>query len=542
MWNQDSTRYDFIFSVEKPIDIQKKDEWLRAPVSLNLSKCDGHSGCLFKDLEFNKFFHRYNLHSSSQIFKEGNTNIVINHQCSSRRSPPIHISSLQDNHVINWASPLICREKDVNQKLCYVYNDGGQLIDLTSLSKYQGDYRVETDELSVKVPIINICNAASTCGPDVAFCYQNDNVSVDGGYLSSSNITFNSPENLVQLTMVGQNDVNCPQGKVITRVDMRCYNSINSSSMNHPKLVKPTKCLNIIEWTTSHACPLKEISFPAKSCGFNVSGFDFKLNELKKTTITIPRIGSDQKAMSINLCGAFSKGSNDCSEFNSDFVTACIKDVPKGATSNGSQITGLLGQSSFRFIDDQLFWESYNLKKTCEVSVGQNQKALFGVGVRIKFVCSDGELDLPSFNGIEECTYTFEWSSKYFCRKIPLQTKNTTKHQDLTSSNQTFNNYPKGNSDKGQKPIENRSQQELVITGISGTNPGEKSHPINPLHKFLMIGLIIFSLISFIVGLLILDRRTQVRIPLGGLRRRFRRSHNRESSYNRLEEEINTNP
>lgn len=252
-------------------------------------------------------------------------------------------------------------------------------------------------------------------------------------------------------------------------------------------------------------------------------------------------------------------------------------------SSNNSRIVGSMLKSTLKLADDILFYESNAVNQTCSTPVvGRLGSSITRqIGVRIEFVCAAEAQQSPTFAGFDDCTYLFVWGSPLVCfealdskaqrpdndkqpkpidnshismpsavetlspkpainhadtgttsTKTPLEQHKETL-SEATSVNESVKVHPDGEQTKTQvRPVAAESEatrsQKSAVDKTEVTNPAlhkvEQQQPqqqpkMNIVHKYFMICLIVMSLVAFLVVILVLDKKTRLRVPLSSIRR-----------------------
>lgn len=598
------TRFDIVFSLKGTL---KKDFKLETvtPSSLtnSLVSCVGYDACLLED---NKFVRSYKLKKQNDklklIFESVDDNkksnstdktseaecdirqlTIINH-CSTHWNPPVLRNRFLCEHTIDWHSPVSCLTHSTNyERPCYIYDDAGNLIDLTSWVRSDGSsYNVDTSSFNntIKSFNLNVCNEAhKSCGPNVAACYVGDKGIVESGYLNLTSISYETKEQnkTVLLTTLGQHKYSCPDNRVRTVTKFVCKNKVFTDS--RPKLIKTTECENIIQWETIHACPESVYKVRATDCSINYEpqGISIDLRQIfnNASTVEVSGIKKDgkDKTMMLGLCQGIKASTLRCEGKSNSVTTSCLYDSDSSSphkNKTNSEILGSTMNSFIKLADSRLYLESFATNKTCEVKKDRNFNATHPVGTRIEFFCSDTSYDKPKYLDYDDCIYTFEWGSKLMClentnRTSPITTiVNGTEHNNNQQSAKSDKELKIDMSEQSKNAKEKHSESlndsksmmneggganhESISTShkstsvnngpatssnevesnkkpsLSSFTPPQNSSRMNKLHKFFMIALIVMSLAGFIVVILVLDRKTQFLLPLGNIRRQARQA------------------
>lgn len=546
-----------------------------------LVSCVGYNACLLKN---DKFLKPYNLHKEQEKNKyvfisvdeksppvNGTSEcdkswIVIANFCSTHWNPPSHKSSSDCNHMIDWHSPISCPVQSTNyEKPCYTYDTFGGLIDLTPWIRSNGSsYEVDTGSFNqtIKKFNLNVCNEAiEPCGPNVSSCFIGNNTTIESGFHNLTSIKYDNKEKTVILTSLGQYNELCSDHRVKTVTRFVCKNRVIGNSK--PRLVRANACENIIEWQTIHACPVSEYMVPATNCSINYEPQGIKI-DIKRIVKNATRvevkdlvIDGKKKNVMIGLCQGIKPYELKCAGKSNAATTSCLYDAgsksPLNLTKDNSEIIGSIAKSFIKLGDGKVYLESFAHNKTCNIPIGRKLNVTHPVGTRIEFVCSDTTDDKPKFLGYNECIYQFEWGSNLVCLEGLKNNISVTNRTDGSQSVKLtdkdlkidLNEQPKNAQDKHQETLRDSQIMNISEKSPSDNNgsaanstkdapPKEPNIPVvvqpqsnsrmNKLHKFFMIALIVMSLAGFIVVILILDRKTQFRFPLGNMRRQARQA------------------
>lgn len=573
------TKYDIIFSLKAPI---KNDPNL--PVA-SLVSCVGYNACLLKN---GKFIKPYNLEKeqedgSSHVFISvdkkpvttnnttitsetsecDNSKITIHNYCSTHWNPPTHKSNYNCNHVIEWHSPVSCPIHATNyEKPCYVHDRHGNLIDLTPWVLSNGSsYDIDTGSFNSTIQKfnLNVCNEAhDACGPNVSSCYTGRNTTVESGFHNLTSIKYDSKDKTAILTSFGHyNDV-CSDHRVKTVTRFVCKDKIFPNT--RPKLIRTTVCENIIEWQTIHACPVSDYKVPATNCSisYEPQGININLkqifNNLSHVEVKDISMDGKKKNFMLGLCQGIKQTTLRCEGKSSAQTTGCLYDANSTSplkTKDNSEIIGSISKSFIRLSDGRVYLESFALNKTCSIPMGRNFNATQQIGTRIEFFCSSKDDEVPKYLGYDECIYLFEWGFKSMCLEGfngSLYENNGNRSIKLSDNELKIdlNEQPKSAKEKHQQTLSDSekiiSNSEVHVSSsnnngsaeatevipkepdVSSTVKPQNSSRMNKLHKFFMIALIVMSLAGFIVVILILDRKTQFKFPLGNMRRQARQA------------------
>lgn len=367
----------------------------------------------------------------------------------------------------------------------------------------------------------------------------------------------------------------------------------------YSKLLRADGCTNVLEWKSIHACPMTETQAPMlPDCKlrYEPAGIDIDVSQMIKNTtlVEVPNIHGLNKKMVLGICKPVPTSYN-CEGKKTSSTSACLIDtsnndggMESGNTAKNSKIVATITKSTLRLADDRLYMESSAVNRTCSTPVGDARSGFNvtkQIGVRIEFYCSAKEQREPTYLGFDDCTYTFEWASPLMCfEETPSLVKNGSDNKATTV--ETLSPRPPTSDDVAKKvadelhkatmkeaseingaieshqehhhkeqprPADVATTTELIerksgvdtgrlaanSSGAAIQEPQLAKPKMNLLHKFLMISLIIMSLVAFLVIILVLDKKTRLRIPLGSIRRQARQSFQAQSvPYSRVANDL----
>lgn len=493
---------------------------------------------------------RSNLSSPATQCDTGNE-LKIVHYCNTHWNAPVYLSRSGCLHMIEWHSPLRCHPDSVNNEHpCYTYDTDGRLIDLTSWiwsngSSYNVDLRSATMSNKIDKFHLNICNEAhDVCGPNVSSCYLDKQAGhVESGYNNLTSIKYDIRDKIVLLTSLGQFRKNCEDDRIRTVTRFVCKK--NTTPQTGPKLIRSTACENIIEWSTIRACPISEVSAPATECKIKYEplGIDIDIMKLtsNRTSIEVPNIDLDgPKKMVLGICRGLPK-SLTCEGKVVSTTGACLLDATDNSISraaNNSKIVGSVTKSFVRLSDDRVYLESFTHNKTCTESTKNNINVTRKVGTRLEFYCSAIRQEVPTFLGYDDCVYVFELGTPLMCLETFTSPSNRTETFDETKSVILEDEIHLKNDDGVLKSDAIKKQ----VTNQEGKQPASvpvvinSSPKMNSAHKYFMISLILMSFVAFIVIIIVLDKKTRLRVTLRQARQVFQSN---EQPYSRVVNDLN---
>lgn len=574
------TKYDIIFSLRAPIKndpnlplvscvgynacLLKNDQFLK-PYNLERER-PNKDNFVFTSIDKKPLSIDKNVAAATNESSEcDSSTITIHNYCSTHWNPPTHKSNYNCNHVVEWHSPVSCPIHATNyEKPCYTFDTRGNLIDLTPWVLSNGSsYEIDIGAFNQTIQkfYLNVCNEAHRpCGPNVSSCYSGRNTHIESGYNNLTSIKYDSKDKTAILTSFGQYNEVCSDQRVKTVTRFVCKDKVFRNT--RPKLIRTTVCENIIEWQTIHACPVTEYTAPAVNCSIHSEyqgiNIDIKqiVNNLTSVEVKGILMNGKKKNFMLGLCQGINRSKLRCEGKSSALTAGCLYDADSTSpvkTKNDSEIIGSISKSFVRLAEGRVYLESFAPYKTCNIPMGRNFNATQQVGTRIEFFCSNKSDEAPKYLGYNECMYLFEWGSEQMCLesfngkeyennrnqsvylsdkelKIDLneQPKNAReKHQEILNDSEKIIK----NSESHKSSSNNTGSPQTTTKDIIPKEP-DVSHVVKPqsnsrmnkLHKFFMIALIVMSLAGFIVVILILDRKTQFRFPLGNMRRQARQA------------------
>lgn len=529
-----------------------------------LKGCDGSRACLLKDSQIEQTYPALKFSKSQIIIETGDqpenhARVKIQLACNRHWAPPRHIISQDKTKLLEWKSPISCPPSDYLERPCYVHTRNGDLIDLSPLIRnQQNNHNVSTGSFSqLKNFNLAVCSRSSFCKKEASYCYEDAVGQRVDGDNDLGNLIFDDKTSNVRLILSGPKEDSCPKNKRNVEVVFKCKDSLHSP--RYPSIVKHDKCGTSIEWYTTYACPTHEISSPS-SCSITAKSYNvtFNFTEITgKESIEIPNLNLNgrNKTIALNICGAFDKNILNCRSKSTNQVSACIFDSDskkEKLDKKNSEILGDINNSGMKFEDGMFYWESSSPDRECKP-----KDLSTSIGARLDFLCSEKETE-PIFQGIQNCFHQFKWSSPKFCLpKLPVPAS-TMEPQDpiapgAAKTNSTTpalipTSKPNGHQDNPislittPEPISNKHKESdtakndaTVSTSTLQSKIKPEPQKMNSSHKFFMVGLIALLLVGFVVGILVLDQRTQLSIPLGVPRRFSRRRLSRSNAYNRLD-------
>ncbi|KAI1304659.1 Cation-independent mannose-6-phosphate receptor [Halotydeus destructor] len=308
---------------------------------------------------------------------------------------PIFVSSSETSCAtyFNWPSVVACGKETTKQLTkCYVHDDNGDLIDLSPLTKQNGEaHHVEVAPDPSGIPtemLLNVCAEADVAcsSPGTAVCRKrkNEKLTTALGDVRHSELIWNTEQQEVILKYNGTRTRDCPD--VLTVVRFKCPSKKrNLFGMDSRRpFLKPDDPDFIIDLS-----PLKKVGdyYSVKNVtvlnGLSNSSYDF----------------------SLNVCGGIGKELVDCgSDWSSS--TVCLKSTDGSVT----QVIGSKLDSKLTYSDGKIILTYHSRNGNCSESAHMNPIT------SIEFICDKkaghGE---PEFVDYDECKYQFEWRTELAC-------------------------------------------------------------------------------------------------------------------------------
>jgi len=325
----------------------------------------------------------------------------------------------------------------------------------------------------------------------------------------------------------------------------------------------------LLSYHVSLAAETKSKVLPNCTIRYDKLGLDLDVRRITRnlTQVEVPNIGAPNKKMVLNLCKGLPL-SLKCEGKERRSTSACLLETSKTGvkienTANNSQIVANIMNSTLRISNEKLYLESFTLDRNC-TSRGNDSASNVTkhVGFQVEFFCSMQEQDAPTYLHFDDCRYLFKWGSPLMCLNLPKS--NVTKESNGTIPAPVINptSQPPGHAtshdqpDTIKKPVDQHretlneatkinqsvahdqdnsphqhSSSQSVPQAPSGNSeqPSVKQTVPQPpkmdfSHKLFMISLITMSLVAFLVLILVLDKKTRLRVQLGSIRHHVRQA------------------
>ncbi|GAB1599449.1 cation-independent mannose-6-phosphate receptor-like [Argonauta hians] len=337
----------------------------------------------------------------------------------------------EHDYIFQFDTALACAPHPVD---CIVQDRLGNEYDLSQLTKQAGNWQVRDGSTRY---IINICSPVnhfsgnSTCAGLVGGCQiAPGRGAYNMGYIQGKPIAL--PDG--SLSIRYRNGDLCHKGKDTeshrsTRINFYC-----STDEHHLSFEGETEfCEYVFSWKTPAACPSKRIKGSSCKVTDPLYKDEFDLSPLRKLTGNY-EVPGDGYNFLLNVCGTLNTDLDSCG----DGTAACQ------TRSSDSSFVVDIGKSSDELVyeDGVLFLTYKGGKSNCHKKF--TRKTL------ITFTCDSSVDGTAGPHYLEEkfdCTYLFEWPTKYACSHVSVSdcTMQDNKGNDydfsgltLTSDNYVF--------------------------------------------------------------------------------------------------------
>ncbi|XP_076467139.1 cation-independent mannose-6-phosphate receptor-like [Babylonia areolata] len=335
-------------------------------------------------------------------------------RCGKKLGQPVYLGDFGCSVYFEWESFEFCTdlEHPANEIPCYVYNNS-QIIDLSPLTKLKGGYLV--DQENGREFHINVCrDITPDAGTGTGACPKG---SSSCRIIDGVGANFGQPNS--KLAVVGQeirmtyNSTGTPAGCVDhpqTVVSFRCPERGGSKE---PMLLSDFACNVQIEWWTEYACPQQTLTSQTCQLTMESHNVDIDLSPLTKPAgspyhLTAKSSSGDSYDYFINVCGPLGIA---CGKDHDEDKPVC--QVKTGTTDEG-KILGDEHHKLLRYSDGQLSLVYKN---------GDQCHTKFRRTTIINFQCdlnaTDGGVGIPEFREEGDCTYIFDWKTRYACIDHP---------------------------------------------------------------------------------------------------------------------------
>ncbi|XP_064627541.1 cation-independent mannose-6-phosphate receptor-like [Lineus longissimus] len=344
---------------------------------------------------------------------------AINIKCGNTLGSPKFLESYACDTYFEWHSTVACKKKTTASEVpCSIYNKDGKKVDLTPLIMTEGAYK--TDTATYSDFYINVCRAITPgtntslkgCSPSTAAC-QTHMMGVANMGSPADRLQYDAQGNLILHYNTSVADK--PSGCVDTPSTTVTFLCPKRGGGQNPKLTSFFNCQYQVLWETEYACPEETLTSNTCKLTQEQHGVDIDLSPLTKgvgsahpyrTNFTT---GGKTYVYFINVCGELGI---DCpTSDNRDGISVCQKSF---SDPSFGEALGRLHHQTLRYSDGEL---------TMTYQAGDACSSHFSRTTVITFHCNQSAEDdgrgKPVFNSETNCTYLFDWSTKYACVSHP---------------------------------------------------------------------------------------------------------------------------
>eukprot|EP00057_Strongylocentrotus_purpuratus_P006175 XP_011660649.1 PREDICTED: cation-independent mannose-6-phosphate receptor [Strongylocentrotus purpuratus] len=332
---------------------------------------------------------------------------TIDFKCGTTLGSPNFLENSGCTYFFEWYSTVACSSVNgpaLNEVPCSIYDSKGKERDLSPLIKLKGGYLVESPDADDLY--INVCRdiTADTSGPTAgcpagsAGCLVKKGLSVGMGTPHLKLESLSDDE--LKLHYGGAGVLDSCNGFVpsVTVVFMCPREQGRFAATRGPIQLSSTNCQYQIQWQTEYACEVDMLS--TDTCAFNSSthGIDFDLSPLTKPDGEFYLIESDPDYyFYINICA-------DMTAFaNCEGMAVC----------QVARLNTVVGTSAGRNSNHELRYSDGELSLIYKGGDVCNHNKFQRTSV-ISFQCNKTkDLGQPEFVTETECTYFFQWQTKY---------------------------------------------------------------------------------------------------------------------------------
>ncbi|XP_048456907.1 cation-independent mannose-6-phosphate receptor-like [Rhincodon typus] len=369
--------------------------------------------------------HHIEYNTTQKCTKQNSNQTVqssINFLCGKTLGSPEFVTTSECVHYFEWKTFVACKKSTFNphkEVPCYVIDEVGKKRDLNPLIKMSGGYLVDSpddDDL-----YINICRdiapsgQTSACKSGSSACLLKGSTAFDVGQPTDA-LKLVGKDRLM-LRYAKKNNGNekspafCGNHKPAVTITLICPSGRRQGT--DPKLIASTNCRYEIEWVTEYACPRDYLE--SHNCKLVSDQHDISI-DLTPLTLTassnpyhvVPKKTDDTTAeyyYYLNVCGQIS--SDVCSD-DRGFVASCQTKLE----ASFSKVAGRYENQTLRYSDGDL---------TLIYPDGNSCSSGFRRMTIINFYCNEsaanGGKGEPEFSAEVDCTYIFDWGTKYACVK-----------------------------------------------------------------------------------------------------------------------------
>ncbi|XP_078412852.1 cation-independent mannose-6-phosphate receptor [Cetorhinus maximus] len=369
--------------------------------------------------------HHFEYNTTQKCTEQNSVQTVqssINFLCGKTLGSPEFVATSECVHYFEWKTFVACGKSTFNPKKevpCYVFDEAGKKRDLNPLIKMSGGYLVDSPEEDDLY--INICRdiaplgKTSACKSGSSGCLLKGPTAFDVGQPTDA-LKLVGKDRLVlhyakEYTEDEKSPAFCGNHRPAVTITLICPSGRREGT--EPKLIASTNCRYEIEWVTEYACPRDYLE--SHNCKLTGDQHDISIDLTPLTLIAsshpylvIPKKSdatTDDYYYYLNVCGPISSGG--CSDVKG-FIASCQ------TKKEGSfhKVAGRYQNQTLRYSDGDL---------TLTYPDGNSCSSGFRRMTIINFRCNESAANegkgKPEFSAEVDCTYIFDWGTKYACVK-----------------------------------------------------------------------------------------------------------------------------
>ncbi|XP_029452555.1 cation-independent mannose-6-phosphate receptor isoform X2 [Rhinatrema bivittatum] len=359
----------------------------------------------------------------------------INLLCAKTLGTPEFVTATECVHYFEWRTSVACKKdafKATKEVPCYVFDQDLKKHDLNPLIKWSGSYPVDDSDDSSAL-FINICrniggkeSGTSACPQGSAACVVKQGQSFDVGQ-PKEGLKAMDKDRLVLRYERQYNDAErpsfCNGHDPTVSITFVCPSERTEGT--DPKLTAKTNCRYEIEWVTEYACHREYLESGTCTLTSEQHDVSVDLTPLSQMQGEPSYSTSDERKeyyYYLNVCGDLHI--RGC---EGEKVSSCqVKQ-----TESKAKVTGRSKNQILRYSDGDL---------TLTLPGGDGCSSGFQRMTVINFKCNETAADsgkgTPVFDHEVDCTYFFDWDTKYACVKekedLLCSVTDDKKHYDLS--------------------------------------------------------------------------------------------------------------
>ncbi|XP_062912676.1 cation-independent mannose-6-phosphate receptor [Mobula hypostoma] len=383
--------------------------------------------------------HHFEYNTTRKCSEQKTIQSSISFLCGKTLGTPEFVTTSECVHYFEWKTFVACKKSIFNpikEVPCYVFDEDGKKRDLTPLIKLSGGYLVDSpddDDL-----YINICrdirplNETSACKPGSGACLLKGSTAFDVGHPTDALKLAGKDRVVLRYSRSysgGEKPPDfCGEHEPAVTITLICPPGRREGT--NPKMISSVNCRYEIEWMTEYVCPTDYLI--SQSCKLNSKQHDISID---LTPLAKPAFGSylvvpkkregatEEYLYYLNVCKETKSGG--CSGGKS-YIASCQ------TKRDGSfhKVAGRFKNQTLRYSDGDL---------TLTLPDGNSCSSGFRRMTIINFHCNETAANEgrgnPEFVAEVDCTYIFDWGTKYACVKekyLPCQTSDRKKRYDLS--------------------------------------------------------------------------------------------------------------